>query len=110
MVLPSPLATNSHYFFSRGTFFLRMVGLPVFESQALPLLVHPAQVFVFLDPQLESPIFPCCLKEFVIVRLGFWESKLFPDRLTEPGRPVPAIAVEQSEVVVHLSSIVVQGA
>ena len=110
MVLPSPLPTHSRNFFSRRTFFLRIVGLPVFESQALPMLVHPAQVFVFLDSKLESPIFPCCLEKFVIVRLGFWERKLFPDRLTEPGRPVPAVAVEQSEVVVYLSSIVVQGA
>ena len=107
MVLPSPLPTNSRNFFSRRTFFLRMFGLPVFESQALPLLVHPAQFIVFLNAHLKEPIFPCRLEELVIVLLVFRKRKFFPNGLAQFRRPVPTVAVEQSEVMFYLSFVLV---
>ena len=84
-----------------------MVGLPVFESQALPLLVHPAQFIVFLNAHLKAPIIPCRLVELVVVLLVFRKRKFFPDCFAQFGRPVPTVAVEQSEVMFYLSFVLV---
>ena len=84
-----------------------MVGLPVFESQALSLLVHPAQFTVFLNAHLKEPIFPCRLEELVIVLLVFRKRKFFPNGFAQFSRPVPTVAVEQSEVMFYLSFVLV---